>query len=154
VPVIVFIIVAVIAYLALKHTAFGHSVYAIGGNPVTAWISGLNVNRILFSVYFISGLLAALAGLLIVSRTMAASMVTATGLELDSIASVAVGGVSLAGGRGNIIGVVIGVLIVAVVTNGMIVLAVNPAIQGIMLGFIILAAVGVDTMRRARFTYH
>jgi ribose/xylose/arabinose/galactoside ABC-type transport system permease subunit len=148
VPVVMFIVVAVIAYFILNHTTFGKSVYAVGGNPVNAWLSGVNVSRILFSVYAISGFLAAMAGMIFLARTLSGSMTLAAGLELDTIAAVAVGGVSLAGGKGNVLGVILGVLIITVVKNGMIMFALEQSYQDMVTGGIIIAAVAVDVMRR------
>ncbi|MBA7691480.1 Ribose import permease protein RbsC [subsurface metagenome] len=138
------------AYFILNHTIFGRSVYAVGGNPISAWLSGINVKNVLFLVLVISGLLGALAGLVIMSRTMVAGMLTGRGLELDAIAAVLIGGVSLAGGRGNLIGVVIGALIIGVINNGMNIIAVGPAYDDLVKGGIILAAVAVDVRRRRR----
>lgn len=150
VPVIIFIVVAVVAYFALNHTSFGRSVYAVGGNPVSAWLSGINVKNMLFSVYIISGFLGALAGFVMMSRVMIGGLTTVVGLELDSIAAVVIGGVSLMGGRGNVIGAVIGVLILGVINNGMNVFAVSPAYQDVVKGSIIIAAVAADYIRRRR----
>jgi ribose/xylose/arabinose/galactoside ABC-type transport system permease subunit len=148
VPVIVFIAVAVVAYFVLHHTTFGRSVYATGGNPMSSWLSGLNVSRILLTSYIISGFLAALSGFILLARMMAASMNAIKGLELDSIAAVVVGGVSLAGGRGTLVGVVIGTIILGAINNGMNVMAVDPAYQDIVKGVIIIVAVTIDMIRR------
>jgi putative xylitol transport system permease protein len=150
VPVIAFIVVAVIAYFVLAHTSYGRCVYAVGGNPVSAWLSGINAKNIIFSVYVISGFLAGLAGVIMTSRVMSASMRSVQGLELNSIAGVCIGGVSLMGGIGSIIGVVIGILIIGVVNNGMSVLGADPAVQGIVKGVIIFTAVAIDYLRRRR----
>ena len=148
VPVVIFVAVAVVGYFVLYYTSFGRSVYAVGGNPVSAWLSGVNVKNVLFSVYIISGLLAALAGLILLARMMAASMNAFVGLELDSIAAVCIGGVSLAGGRGTLVGVVLGAIIIGTINNGMNVMAVHPAFQDIVKGVIIIIAVTIDMMRR------
>ncbi len=150
VPVIIFIVVAIIGYWVLSYTTYGRSVYAVGGNPVSAWLSGINVKRILFSVYVISGFLAGLAGVIITGRVMSASMISLQGLEIDSIAAATVGGVSLSGGKGSLFGVVFGVLIIGVVNNSMSILGAGPAVQGIVKGAIILIAVAVDYIRRQR----
>ena len=150
VPVIIFIIIAAIGYYVLRYTTFGRSVYAVGGNPMSAWLSGIKVKNILFSVYAIAGFLAALAGLLIMGRVGCASTVTAGGLELDSIAATVVGGVSLMGGRGNIIGVVIGTIIISVIRNGMNIMGLHPAFHSIAKGVVIIVAVAIDYIRRRR----
>jgi len=148
VPVIIFIAVAIAGYFLLNHTTFGRSIYAVGGNPVSAWLSGINVKNILHSVYIISGFLAAIAGLVIMSRVMSAGLITIVGLELDSIAAVVIGGISLMGGRGTLIGAVIGSVILGIINNGMNVLAVDPAYQDITKGIIIITDVTVDYVRR------
>lgn len=148
VPVIIFIVVAVIAYFVLSHTTFGRSVYAVGGNPLSAWLTGVNVKRVTLIVYIISGFLAGLASVIMTGRVMSASMRTLEGLELDSIAAVCIGGVSLMGGRGNLIGVIFGVIIIGVINNGMSVLGVSSAVYGVVKGAIIFAAVAIDYIRR------
>lgn len=148
VPTIIFISVAVLVYIVLHHTAYGRSVYAVGGNPVSAWLSGINVRKILFSVYCIAGFLGALCGFVLMSRVMCGGMNVVVGLELDSITAVVIGGISLMGGRGTLIGAVIGVIILGVINNGMNVLAVDPAYQDVAKGIIIIIAVAVDYIRR------
>jgi len=148
VPAIIFISLAVISYLVLNHTSFGRIVYAAGGNPVAAWLSGINIRNTLLIVYTISGFLAGLAGAIIVSRVMSGSMNCAIGLELDSVAAVVIGGVSLSGGRGTVLGVVLGAIIIGIINNGMVVFGVDPALQDLVKGAIIVAAVGVDIQRR------
>ena len=150
VPIIIFVAVAVVAYLVLNHTTYGRSVYAVGGNPVSAWLSGIKVKNVLFSVYVISGFLSGLVAFIMLGRVMTASMASLKGLELDSIAMVVVGGISLFGGRGNLIGVILGILIIGVIDNGLRVLNADPATIGIVKGAIIIAAVVIDYMRRRR----
>jgi len=148
VPVIIFAVTAVIAYLTLNYTTYGRAVYAVGGNPVSAWLSGINVKNILHSVYAVSGFLAGLAGVIGTARIMSASMRSLGGLELDAIAATVIGGVSLAGGRGTIIGVVIGTLIIGVINNATSVLGLGPELKGIVTGVIIVVAVLIDSLRR------
>jgi ribose/xylose/arabinose/galactoside ABC-type transport system permease subunit len=146
--VIIFIAVAITGYFVLNHTTFGKSVYSVGGNPVTAWLSGVNVRNLQTVIYSISGLLGGLAAVMITARIMSTSNQTLAGLEIDSIASVCVGGVSLAGGRGNLIGVVIGVLIIGVANNAMSIMGATPDTEGIVKGTIIIVAVVIDYIRR------
>jgi ribose/xylose/arabinose/galactoside ABC-type transport system permease subunit len=150
VPVIVFIVVAVLGYIVLNYTTFGRCVYAVGGNPASAWISGINVKQKLLQIFIISGFLSGLAGAVFTARVMSASMNSLAGLELDTIASVAVGGISLAGGRGSLIGVIIGVIIIGIINNAMSILGAGPNVEGVVKGFIIIAAVTVDYLRRSR----
>jgi putative xylitol transport system permease protein len=148
VPVIFFVVIAVIAYFVLNHTTYGRSIYAVGGNPVSAWLSGIKVKNILFSVYVIAGLLAGIAAIISTARIMSASMRSLGGLEIDSIAAVTVGGISLAGGKGNVIGAIVGVLIIGVVNNAMSVMGAGPDVQDIVKGVIIFGAVAADYVRR------
>ncbi len=146
--VIIFLAVAVVAYFVLNRTTFGRSIYAVGGNPLSAWLSGVRVQNVLLSSYAISGFLAGLAGFLIMSRLLSANMTAVVNLEMDSIAAVVIGGVSLRGGIGGVVGVVIGILILTVVQNGMVVVGVDAAYQQIVKGAIILLAVAIDYIRR------
>ena len=147
-PVVILIVVAVIAYFFLNHTTYGKSIYAVGSNPVSAWISGVNVKNIQFSVYAISGFLAGLAAFVMLGRIMLSSMRSLIGLEIDTIAAATVGGISLAGGIGNLIGVLIGNLIIGVINNAMTVLGADAAVIGITKGSIIIGAVTIDFLRR------
>jgi len=150
VPTVIFIVVAVVAYFILYYTSYGRSVYATGSNPVAAWLSGVNVKRTLFSVYAIAGFLAGLAAFTMLGRMMFASNRSLEGLEIDSIAAATVGGISLMGGRGTLIGVVLGTLIIGVVNNAMTVLSADPATSGVVKGAIIILAVVIDYVRRRR----
>ena len=150
VPVIIFIGVAAVSFYVLHYTAFGRRVYASGGNPMSAWLSGIDVKNTQLITYMISGFLAGLAAMITVARTMCVMTRTLLGLELDTIAAVVVGGVSLFMGRGTIIGAIIGVLIIGVIDNGMSVLGAGPALQGIAKGAIIFAAVAIDVWRRKK----
>jgi ribose/xylose/arabinose/galactoside ABC-type transport system permease subunit len=150
VPVVLFIAVAVVGYFVLYYTTFGRSVYSVGGNPVSSWLSGVNVKMVLFSVYVISGFLSSIAGMITLSRTMCASQGSTGGLEMDSIAAVVIGGISLSGGRGNLIGVVIGVLIIGVINNGMSIMLMPAPLQQIVKGVVIYLAVAIDYLRRRK----
>jgi ribose/xylose/arabinose/galactoside ABC-type transport system permease subunit len=153
VPVIIWIATSVVAYFILNYTKFGRSVYAVGGSPVSSWLSGINVRAILLSAYLIAGLLSGVAGVLITSRIMSASMQSLAGLEIDVISAVVIGGVSLFGGRGSVLGTVLGVLLIGVIDNGMSVMQTDPALIGITKGAIIFAAVAIDTVRRRESKY-
>ena len=148
VPVIIFAVVAAVGYYVLYHTTFGRSVYAVGGNPTSAYLSGINVRNILFRVYLISGFLAALTSVVIMSRAMSGSVGVRTGLELDTIASVIIGGISIFGGRGNLIGVILGILIFGAINNGMNLTAINPHLQQLVRGGILFIAVAADILRK------
>lgn len=154
VPIAAFIFVAaiVLGYFILNHTTFGSSVYAVGGNEINAWLSGIKTRNTHFWVYVISGFCVAIAAVIQISRVMSASPVIwgITGLELaiDTIGAVVIGGVSLFGGKGSIIGVLLGVLIIGVLNNGMNIAGLSIFTQSLLKGGVILAAVGVDAWRR------
>lgn len=150
VPIIVFVILAVLIYIMLNYSTLGRRIYAIGGSPTSAWLSGINVKRTQLIVYTLSGLFAGMAGVASTARTMQVSMLTLSGLELDSIAAVAIGGVSVMGGRGNLIGVVVGIVILGVLGTGMTVMGLGPAYQGVILGVVILIAISIDAIRQRR----
>ena len=145
---VVFAAVAVVAYIVLNHTRFGRSVYAVGGSPVSSWLSGIKVKNVILSVYLVSGFLAGLASVVILARNMASSIQGVGSLELDTIAAVCIGGVSLSGGRGSLIGVVIGVFVLGVINNALNLVGVSVYTQEVVKGLIIIGAVAVDTMRR------
>jgi len=145
---IAFITIAAIVYFVLNHTTFGRSVYAVGGNPVSAWLSGINVNNVVVWACAICGLCAGIAAWAAMSRIACFTMASTAGLHIDTIAAAVIGGISLRGGRGSVIGVVIGTFILGVITNGMNILAVAPAYHTIAKGAIIYAAVAIDYIRR------
>ena len=145
---IIFISVAVVAYLVLHYSSFGRSIYSVGGNPVSSWLSGVNVRSIMHYVYMISGFCGGIAGLIYTSRLMSGTLTGVSGLELDSITAAVIGGASLAGGRGTVIGVVLGTFILGIINNGMNLMTVHPAFQGIVKGIIVIAAVAVDYVKR------
>ena len=125
---------------------FGRYVYAVGGNEQAARFSGLNVNKIKIMVYTISGALAAVGALIATSRLDSAQPNAGAGYELNSIAAVVIGGTSLSGGRGSVLGTVQGALIIGVLNNGLILLNVSPFWQQVIKGFVILLAVVIDKM--------
>lgn len=147
VPVILFAAVFMLAWFTLRYTTFGRYVYAVGGNPTAARLSGIKVSRITFSVYAISGLLCGLAGLMIAARTSAALPQAGVAYELDAIAAVVIGGTSLAGGKGRIVGTLFGVLIIGVINNGLDLLGVSSFYQQLVKGAIIVVAVMLDRSR-------
>jgi ribose transport system permease protein len=130
--------------VVMKRTRFGRQVYAVGGNERAATLSGLNVNRIKLLVYTIGGMLAGVAGLLVTSKLNSAQPNAGMSYELDSIAAVVIGGTSLNGGRGTIIGTVLGCLIIGVLNNGLVLLGVSAVWQQVIKGLVILVAVAVD----------
>ena len=150
VPVIIFLICAVTAHIVLRYARFGRRVYAVGGNPEAARLSGLNVNGIICSVYVIMGFFTGLCAFVLSARLNSAEAVAGTGYELTVIASVVIGGTSLFGGVGTIFGTVIGSLLIGVLLNGLVILNVSSYIQQIIIGVIIILAVSFDTFAKSR----
>lgn len=146
IPVLIFLAVTVFAAVILNLTRFGRYVYAVGGNEEAARAAGINVKLVKLGVYAISGVLCGLAGLVFTSRLGAAQAISGTGFELIAIASVVVGGASLFGGRGTVGKTVVGALIIQVLQNGLVMLNVPSPIQQIIIGMIIIAAVGLDML--------
>ena len=150
VPVIIFLLAAALAHIVLRYTRYGRKVYAVGGNPEAARLSGLNVRRTLCSVYVIMGFFAGLAAFVLAARLNSAEAVAGTGYELTVIASVVIGGTSLFGGSGTIFGTVIGSLLIGVLLNGLVLMNVSSYIQQIVIGVIIVLAVAFDTFAKSR----
>ncbi len=150
VPVIIFLIAAALAHIVLRYTRYGRQVYAVGGNSEAARLSGLNVNRVIASVYVIMGFFAGLSAFVLAARLNSAEAVAGTGYELTVIASVVIGGTSLFGGSGTIFGTVIGTILIGVLINGLVLMNVNAYIQQIVIGAIIVLAVAFDTFAKSR----
>lgn len=152
VPVIFFFVFATVAYVVLRYTKYGRHIYAVGGNREAARLSGLNVNRLVLSVFVISGFFCGLSGFLLSSRLNSAEQVAGVGYELTVIASVVIGGTSLTrGGEGGIFGTVIGVLLIGVLSNGLTLLNVSSYFQQVIIGLIIVFAVFFDqVVKQAR----
>jgi ribose/xylose/arabinose/galactoside ABC-type transport system permease subunit len=144
---IIWIVVAAVVYFVLRYTTYARSVYATGSNPVSAWLSGVNVKNTQLSVYMISGFTAALGGLIRTGRVMSVSYTSFDFLELQTIASAVIGGASLFGGKGTLIGVVLGALVITVILNGMTILRADPFLESLVLGVIVIAAVAIDYWR-------
>ena len=147
IPVIILVLTLVIFWFILHKTTFGRRIYATGSNAKCANLVGVNTSKTKISVYAISGFLSALAGLIMISRLDSAQPTLGSGYELDAIAAVALGGTSMSGGRGKIIGTFAGVLIIAVLTNGMNILGVKSYYQEVIKAIVILVAVLSDRKR-------
>ncbi|GHD99188.1 ABC transporter permease/substrate-binding protein [Streptomyces alanosinicus] len=148
VPVLVMVVMGLLAALVLGRTYIGRSMYAIGGNEEAARLSGLRVRRQKLAIYALSGVFAAVAGVVLASRLSSAQPQAADGYELDAIAAVVIGGASLAGGTGKASGTLIGALILAVLRNGLNLLSVSAFWQQVVIGVVIALAVLLDTVRR------
>lgn len=145
---IYFVIIAIIAAFVLRKTVFGRRIYALGGNPHAAEVSGINVRRLTVTPFVIAGVLAGLCGVLLASRTFTGAPTAGTSYELDAIAAVVIGGVSMSGGRGRALGVVIGALMIAVIANGLDILGIDSNAQMLIKGAIIVLAVLIDVKTR------
>jgi|TARA_B110000240_G_scaffold100351_1_gene113623 inositol transport system permease protein len=150
IPVLLFITVAILAILVLRYTNFGRHVYAVGGNEEAAHLAGVDVQKTLMKVYIMIGVLAGLAGFILSARLNSAEATAGTSYELRVIASVVIGGTSLFGGIGTIFGTIIGALTIGVLINGLVMLNIQSYWQLIIVGIIIVAAVGFDAYVKSR----
>lgn len=147
-PVWISALVVAVFTIVSKKTRLGRYIYAIGGNERASKLSGLNVRKIKFWVYTLAGMLSAVGGIIVTARLDSAQPNAGMGYELDSIAAVVIGGTSLSGGRGSIIGTVQGALIIGVLNNGLVLLNVSPFWQQVIKGVVILLAVIIDKSSR------
>jgi len=152
VPVIIMIIIYILGYLFLSRTIWGRYIYASGGNEKATWLSGVNVNKIKILVYTITGFLSGLAGVMLAARLSQGSPTTGTGYELSVIGAVVIGGTDLMGGKGSVLGSLIGAFIMGVLANGLVLLEVSAFWQQVILGLVIIVAVAGGSMRRKLFS--
>ncbi len=150
IPLIILVVVAVLAHIILSRTRLGRYTYAIGSNIEAARLSGIPIGRYLTVIYVLQGLLAGFAGMIASSRVTSGQPNFGVGLELDVIAAVVVGGASLFGGQGTIIGTLIGAFLIALIRNGSVLLGINIFYQNVIIGVVIWVAVFWDQFRRRR----
>ncbi|SET91109.1 monosaccharide ABC transporter membrane protein, CUT2 family [Lacrimispora sphenoides] len=150
IPVIIFAAAVAIAFIILTKTRFGRYVYSVGGNEEASKLNGINVDSYKIKVFVINAVLAALAGIVLVGRMGTASPAAGDGYDMDAIASVVIGGTSVAGGSGSVLKTVIGVLLMSVINNSFNLLGVDMYFQYIFKGLIILIAVGADSFSKKR----
>ncbi len=150
VPVIVFVGFVIVAFIILRYTQYGRWIYALGGNQEAARLSGLNTTALVISVYGIMGFCAGVAGFLLTSRLNSAEQVAGQGYELQAIAAVVIGGTSLFGGEGGVIGTFIGAMLIGVLNNGLVILNVSPYWQPIVVGAVVVLSVFVDQFAKRR----
>jgi ribose transport system permease protein len=146
---IAFFMLAILAHILLKYTRFGTNVYATGANLNAARLSGVNTNKTVIGVYALTGMCAAIAAIFISSRMMTAMPELGIGSEMDTIATVVIGGTAFSGGVGDIPGTVIGVLFLALIKNGILKLGISPFIQPIVIGGLIVGTVIFDEWYKA-----
>lgn len=142
------LILFILAYIILKRTTFGRKIYAVGSNTKSAWLSGINVNMTIFAAYLINGLMAAFAAYVLTSKLLSCPGTLGDGAELNAIAAVIIGGTSLTGGEGGIVGTLIGALILTVISNALNLLSVSAFLQDVIKGCIILIAIVLDMARK------
>ena len=148
IPIILMLVTVAAGHVVLTRTAFGRHVYAVGGNEEAAWLSGINVARVKLAVYIISGTLAGLSSMVLAGRLASGDPKTGMGMELDAIAAVVVGGTSLFGGKGSVLGTLIGALIMGVLNNGLNLLDISSYWQPVVKGVVILLAVLIDQITK------
>ncbi|WP_067706948.1 ABC transporter permease [Erwinia sp. ErVv1] len=149
-PVIIFLVVAFVFHIALKYTRYGKYVYAIGGNMISAKVSGINVNKYLVIVYTFAGGLSGLAGVVLAARVSSGQSSMGVSYELDAIAAAVIGGSSLMGGVGRITGTLIGAVILGLIKSGFTFVGVDAYVQDIIKGIIIVSAVSIDMYRNRK----
>ena len=147
-PILIAAVVYLLAWVLLERTPFGRYIFAIGGNEQATRLSGVRVARYKLLAYVISGLTAAIAGMVLTSRLMSGQPGAGEGFELDAIAAVVLGGTSIMGGRGSIIGTLLGALLLGVLNNGLNMVGTDPYIQSVVKGAIILLAIYIGRDRR------
>jgi ribose transport system permease protein len=147
-PIIIFAGLALIGIVTLRRTSYGRSLYAIGANPNAARVVGIRSNRILFITFVLSSVSAALAGAVLASQLSAGDPNAAKGLELEVVTAIVLGGASLAGGRGTLLGTVLGLIVIQVLNNGLILLDIPSFWQRIAQGILLIAAVSFDQIRQ------
>ncbi|MGI8826447.1 MAG: ABC transporter permease [Chloroflexota bacterium] len=145
-PVIILVLIVAIFWFVLRNTTYGRWMYAIGSNPVAARLVGIRSKRIIFIAFLLSGLCVALGGLINASQLGSASPNTALGMELSVITAIVLGGTSLTGGRGTILGTVVGLLVISVLNNGMVLMNIDPFYQDIARGVLLILAVAFDRL--------
>jgi ribose transport system permease protein len=150
VPVLLFLGLAVAFWFLMRFTVFGRSMYAIGSSPVAARMTGIRARRLILVGFVLSGLCISLSGMVLVSQLGATTPNSGFGLELFVITAVILGGASLTGGRGTILGSVLGLLILGVVNNGLVLLNVNTYWQDVVRGGLLILAVAFDQLRVSR----
>jgi ribose transport system permease protein len=150
VPVLIMVVFALLFGFVLKKTKLGRYTYAIGSSEEAARLSGININRVIYKVYAISGGLAGVAGIVLASRLVTAQATAGQSYELDAIASAVIGGTSLMGGVGTITGTIIGSFIIGVLRNGLNMMGVSSFVQMMIIGFVIISAVYIDQLRNKK----
>lgn len=149
-PIVIMLVLYAIFWWVLKYTKFGRNLYAVGGNPEAAKLSGIKVKKTLIGAYVLSGVCAGIASIILIGRLNSASPTAGKSYEMDAIAAAVIGGTSMAGGEGKIVGTLIGALFIAVLRNGLNLLNASSYTTEIFIGVLIVAAVMIDTLRQRK----
>jgi ribose transport system permease protein len=149
-PVLLMVVLYIIAYFILNKFVFGRYIYSIGGNEEASRLSGIKVKKYKLMVYVFSGLMAAASSIILTSRLMSGQPNSGSGFELDSIAAVVLGGTDMSGGRGHILGTLLGALMLGVLNNGLNLMGVSPYMQRVVKGIIIIAAIFLSSKRETK----
>lgn len=147
---VILVVVALAVHVLMRYTTFGRSIYAIGGNPAAARLSGIDIRRVQVTMFAMSGAIAGLAGVLITARTTAGNPNNGQGLELQAITAVFLGGAATSGGKGTVVGTILAVLLIGVLQNGMNLLGVNTFYQDVSRGLLLIGAVAISQWRAVR----
>jgi len=146
-PVWIFVIVAIIFGFLLRRSTFGAHVYTVGANPISARFSGINSKRVIFTTYLLAGIATAVAGVIFYAKVMSVQPYSGAGLEFDVLTAVVLGGTSVTGGKGNVLGTVLGVVFVGILSNGFILMGLGSNAQYIVQGIILLIAMRADVAK-------
>ena len=146
VPVIIMLVIVLIMGFILHKTYFGRYVYAIGGNVEAARLAGVQVNKILVALYAVSGFLSGIAGIILMGRVSSGAPTSGQGTEMEVITAVIIGGVSINGGKGNMVGAFFGALIIGILSNGLTIMNVGQYYQDVITGLVLILAVAFDTL--------
>lgn len=147
IPVLILIIMVLITWYIMKYTRLGRHIYAMGGNPQAAIVSGVNVKKLKVFTYVFAGVTASIAGMILTARVASGNAASGEGFEMKAITGCVIGGVSLDGGIGSVYGVICGILVIGVLNNGMDLMNVSGYMQQIAQGLIIIVAVIIDVLR-------
>jgi len=149
-PVVYFVVLFIFLDLLLKRTSFGRHVYSVGDSPEASWVAGINVRRVRFAVYTLTGFVTAMAGVIMSSRMYSGQPTAGQGYELDAVAACVLGGASMSGGTGRLAGTLYGALVIGVLNNGLNLLNINAFWQLVAKGLVILMAIYLDDWKKRR----
>jgi ribose transport system permease protein len=148
IPILITLLVAVIFHVILSHTVYGRYLFSIGSNYEATRLSGIRVSKYIIITYMVEGMLAAVAGIILLGRLAVAQPTAATGYESNAIAAAVIGGASFSGGSGSVLGAIVGALIMSILSNGFTLLGFNAFFQQMVIGFVVIFAVYLDIVQR------